>query len=112
MLSGLLITADILICITLIGVVLMQRSEGGAFGMGGGPTGLITTRGAGELLTRATWGLFAGFLSGTLTPALGGSPDKGTSSIIEKLKLHHANTSELNQQALPPASVPTVPAPT
>ena len=35
MLSGLLITLNILVCIALIGVVLLQRSEGGAFGMGG-----------------------------------------------------------------------------
>ena len=62
MLSGLLITFDILVCIALVAIVLLQRSEGGAFGMGGGPTGLITTRGAGDLLTRTTWVLFSLFL--------------------------------------------------
>ena len=39
MLSGLLITIDILIGCALVAVVLMQRSEGGAFGMGGGNAG-------------------------------------------------------------------------
>jgi len=111
MISTLLIAIDSLICLALIIVVLMQRSEGGAFGMGGGPTGLITTRGAGDLLTRTTWVLFAGFLIVSLTLTLVGSHDKATSSIIEKLKLQHANTSELNQQAPPPAPTPTVPAP-
>jgi preprotein translocase subunit SecG len=111
MISTLLIAIDSLICLALIVVVLMQRSEGGAFGMGGGPTGLITTRGAGDLLTRTTWGLFFGFLIVSLTLTLVGSHDKARSSILEKLKLQHANTSELNQQAPPPAPVPTVPAP-
>jgi preprotein translocase subunit SecG len=43
-------------------VVLLQRSEGGALGMGGGPTGFMTARGAGDLLTRTTWILFGAFL--------------------------------------------------
>jgi preprotein translocase subunit SecG len=110
MLSGLLITLDILICLALIGVVLMQRSEGGAFGMGGGPTGLITTRGAGDLLTRTTWILFASFLAVRLTLTLLGAHDKASSSIIDKLKLQHADTSALNQPVAPPPTS-TVPAP-
>jgi preprotein translocase subunit SecG len=110
MLSGLLITLDILICLALIGVVLMQRSEGGAFGMGGGPTGLITTRGAGDLLTRTTWILFASFLVVSLTLTLLGAHDKASSSIIDKLKLQHADTSSLNQPVAPPPTA-TAPAP-
>ena len=62
MLLTILLVIQILISIALIAVVLMQRSEGGALGMGGGPTGLMTARGAGNLLTTATWwlgGMFA-----------------------------------------------------
>ena len=62
MLSSLLLVLNILVCIALIGVVLLQRSEGGVLGSGGSPTGLITTRGAGDLLTRTTWILFSTFL--------------------------------------------------
>ena len=62
MLFGLLLSLNILICIALIGVVLLQRAEGGVLGGGGNPTGLITTRGAGDLLTRTTWILFSAFL--------------------------------------------------
>ena len=62
MLLGILLTIHILVCIALIGVVLLQRSEGGALGMGGGPTGFMTARGAGDLLTRTTWILFSVFL--------------------------------------------------
>ncbi|MBN8552673.1 MAG: preprotein translocase subunit SecG [Caulobacterales bacterium] len=61
MLLHILLVVQILISIALIAVVLMQRSEGGALGMGGGPTGLMTARGAGNLLTTATWWLGAMF---------------------------------------------------
>jgi len=38
----------------LVGVVLMQRSEGGGLGVGGSPSGLMSARGAADFLTRAT----------------------------------------------------------
>ncbi len=38
----------------LVGVILMQRSEGGGLGVGGSPSGLMSARGAADLLTRAT----------------------------------------------------------
>jgi preprotein translocase subunit SecG len=63
MLLTILLTFHILVCIALIVIVLLQRSEGGALGMGGGPSGFMTARGAGDLLTRTTWILFAIFLT-------------------------------------------------
>ncbi|HXQ14199.1 MAG TPA: preprotein translocase subunit SecG [Caulobacteraceae bacterium] len=100
--STLLISIDILVCIALICIVLLQRSEGGAFGMGGGPTGLVTARGAGDLLTRTTWILFGLFLVLSLALTLLGAHDRASSSIVEKLKLQHANPNALNQPVAPP----------
>ncbi|WP_443747518.1 preprotein translocase subunit SecG [Asticcacaulis solisilvae] len=54
MLFYILLTIQILICLSLAGLVLIQRSEGGALGMGGGPSGFMSARGAGNLLTRLT----------------------------------------------------------
>jgi preprotein translocase subunit SecG len=102
MLSGLLITLDILVCIALIAVVLLQRSEGGAFGMGGGPTGLITTRGAGDLLTRTTWVLFSLFLALSVGLTLLGAHDRASNSVLERLKLQQANPNALSQPVTPP----------
>jgi preprotein translocase subunit SecG len=53
----LLLVLELFICIALIGVVLLQRSEGGALGMGGGGSGLgglFSPRGAADTLTRTT----------------------------------------------------------
>ena len=45
-----------IIAAALVGVVLMQRSEGGGLGIGGGggPGGLMSARGAADFLTRTT----------------------------------------------------------
>lgn len=43
-----------LIAAAMVGVILMQRSEGGALGVGGSPNGLMSARGAGDFLTRMT----------------------------------------------------------
>jgi preprotein translocase subunit SecG len=43
-----------IIAAAMVGVILMQRSEGGALGVGGSPNGLMSARGAGDFLTRMT----------------------------------------------------------
>ena len=43
-----------IVAAALVGVVLMQRSEGGGLGIGGSPGGALGARGAADFLTRAT----------------------------------------------------------
>jgi len=52
----LLLVAELIIAIALIGFILLQRSEGGGLGMGGSSSmgGLFTARGAADTLTRTT----------------------------------------------------------
>ncbi|MFM9846359.1 MAG: preprotein translocase subunit SecG [Hyphomicrobiaceae bacterium] len=53
--STVLLVIHLLIAAGLVGVVLLQRSEGGALGIGGGGGGgFMTGRGTANLLTRAT----------------------------------------------------------
>ena len=49
-----LLIVQTLIAVTLIAVILMQRSEGGGLGVGGSSSGFMTARGAADFLTRAT----------------------------------------------------------
>lgn len=53
MLTTFILVVHALIAIALVSVILLQRSEGGALGIGGGG-GLMSARGAADLLTRAT----------------------------------------------------------
>ena len=49
-----LLIVQTLIAGSLVGVILMQRSEGGGLGVGGSSSGFMTARGAADFLTRAT----------------------------------------------------------
>jgi len=49
-----LLIFEALVALALCTVILMQRSEGGGLGVGGSQAGLMTARGAADLLTRAT----------------------------------------------------------
>lgn len=51
-----------LVAAALVGVVLMQRSEGGGLGIGGNPSGAFGARGAADFLTRATKWLAVSFV--------------------------------------------------
>jgi protein translocase SecG subunit len=55
-----LIVIHLMIVLALVGIVLIQRSEGGGLGIGGG-SGLMSARGAANALTRTTGILAAAF---------------------------------------------------
>jgi preprotein translocase subunit SecG len=57
-----LLVLHLMIAAALVGVVLLQRSEGGALGIGGGG-GFMTGRGAANFLTRVTAGLAVAFFT-------------------------------------------------
>jgi preprotein translocase subunit SecG len=59
------IVVHLMIVIALVGVVLLQRSEGGGLGIGGG-SGFMTARGAANALTRATAILATAFFATSL----------------------------------------------
>jgi preprotein translocase subunit SecG len=76
--EGIVLVIHLLLALTLIGLVLMQRSEGGALGIGGGGGGMggfLTARGSANLLTRATAVVAALFIVTSLSLAImaGGS---------------------------------------
>jgi preprotein translocase subunit SecG len=52
-----------LVAAALVGVVLMQRSEGGGLGIGGNPGGAFGARGAADFLTRSTKWLAIAFVA-------------------------------------------------
>jgi preprotein translocase subunit SecG len=64
-----LIVIHLMVVIALVGVVLLQRSEGGGLGIGGG-SGFMTARGAANALTRATGILAIAFFATSLTLSL------------------------------------------
>jgi preprotein translocase subunit SecG len=80
-----LLITHLLIAIALVGVILLQRSEGGALGIGGGGGGnLFTGRGSANLLTRTTAGLAAGFVATSMLLAIVASQGSAPRSILDQ----------------------------
>lgn len=112
MLLTLLLIFEVLVSIMLIIVVLLQRSEGGVLGVGGGPSGFMTTRGAGDLMTRTTWILAALFFSVALLLTVLAGRERGSASVVDRLKVDAINPATLNQPPPAPKGQPGAPTPT
>jgi preprotein translocase subunit SecG len=81
----LLLVVHILVAISLVGVILLQKSEGGALGMGGGGmSGFMTGRSTANLLTRTTAILALLFMLTSLSLVWFNNRDRAPRSIIEQ----------------------------
>jgi preprotein translocase subunit SecG len=76
-----IIVVHLMIVATLIATVLLQKSEGGGLGVGGG-AGFMSSRGTANLLTRTTAVLAVGFFATSLFLSWYASYDRKPSSII------------------------------
>ncbi|ODA68467.1 Protein-export membrane protein SecG [Methyloligella halotolerans] len=106
--STILLVIHLMIAAGLVAVVLLQRSEGGALGIGGGGGGgggLMTGRGAGNALTRATAVLGAAFFATSLLlTILAGYNTGGTSPLTGG-----TIGGDTNLPALPSSPAPATP---
>jgi len=79
-----LFVVHVLIALALIGVVMLQKSEGGALGMGGGGmSGFMTGRSTANLLTRTTAILFALFLATSIALVMMDNAGRAPRSIVD-----------------------------
>jgi len=94
----------LILAIALVGVVLLQRSEGGGLGIGGGGGGgLMSVRGTANLLTRATGILAAAFMATSLILAIMAGNQTERRSILDQPA---GTTAPAPQQAPTEPSVP------
>jgi preprotein translocase subunit SecG len=110
----LLFIVHLLIALALIGVIMLQKSEGGALGMGGGGmSGFMTGRSTANRLTRTTAILGAAFFATSILLVLLGQTASGPRSIIDRGGGGPAPTTPLmpNLPAAPGAPAPAIPAP-
>ena len=97
------IVIHLMIVAVLIGTVLLQKSEGGGLGMGGG-AGFMSSRGTANLLTRTTAVLAVGFFITSLFLSWLASYDRKPSSIIGTPASQSAPVSGGAAPVLPPTS--------
>ena len=83
-----ILVIHLIVALALIGVVLLQRSEGGALGIGGGGGGgagsLFTARGVGNALTRTTAWLAVGFFCTSIALTVIAT-HRGSGSVIDSV---------------------------
>ncbi|MFO1090209.1 MAG: preprotein translocase subunit SecG [Hyphomicrobiales bacterium] len=84
--AAVVLVVHLLVAIALIGVVLLQRSEGGALGIGGGGGGsLFSSRGTANVLTRATAFLAAAFFMTSILLTILNHPATQPTSIFDQV---------------------------
>ena len=85
-----LITIHIMLVLAMIVLVLLQRSEGGALGMGGGGGGggggFMSARGAANALTRTTTIIAAGFFLTSIALGVVANQENRTENVIKQVE--------------------------
>jgi preprotein translocase subunit SecG len=78
-----LLIFHLFIALVVIGLVLLQRSEGGALGIGGGPGATMSSRGAASGLARMTTIAIIAFFGTSIALTLVATQGEGPSSVLQ-----------------------------
>jgi preprotein translocase subunit SecG len=114
--ENVVLIVHLILALCLVGVVLLQRSEGGGLGMGGGGGGgVMSGRQAATALAKLTWVFAAAFICTSVALTIFGAQNAAGRSVIDGVEVPATGTAPLAPVApggdlLPPAT-DTVPAP-
>ncbi len=116
--ENIVLTIHLIISLCLIGIVLIQRSEGGGLGIGGGGGGAMTGRPAISALGKLTWLFGIAFVITSITLTILATRNAGTGSVLDGADLLPPAVIEqpAGDDLLPPSLddaplVPPTPAP-
>ncbi len=104
-----ILTILLIFSVSLVGIVLLQRSEGGGLGLGGGGGGggVMSTRGAATALTKVTWFLGIGFFAAAMALTVISARNAANSSVVTDITIEGTPAPVLpGDVAPPPASAP------
>ena len=102
-----LLVVQAIVAAALVGVILMQRSEGGGLGIGGSPSGMMSARGAADFLTRSTRWLAIVFVILSIVLAVLAAQTSGDVSVESTLD---RSTPAAPAPAAPTPAQPAAPA--
>ncbi|MEM7753298.1 MAG: preprotein translocase subunit SecG [Pseudomonadota bacterium] len=86
--ENVILIVHLILALSLIGVVLLQRSEGGGLGLGGGGGGgggLVSSRGAATALGKVTWALAVCFICTSITLTIIAAQNSAGSSVLDRI---------------------------
>lgn len=104
--QNVVLTVHLILALLLIGVVLLQRSEGGGLGMGS-TGGVMTGRQAANALTKLTWIFAAGFIATSVTLTILSARQAADSSVIDRATTTTAPATTESAPAPAPADSAT-----
>ena len=84
--ENLILILNIILAILLVGVILLQRSEGGALGLGVSQDSFITSRSAGSFLTKVTAIIATLFIITSISLTIMSRDELPTTSVLEKVE--------------------------
>ena len=84
--ENLILVLNIILAILLVIVILLQKSEGGALGIGASQESFISSRSAGNLLTKATAIIATLFIITSISLTIMAQKEIATSSVLEKVE--------------------------
>jgi preprotein translocase subunit SecG len=86
--ENVILVIHLILALGLIGIVLLQRSEGGGLGIGGGGGGgVMSARGAATALGKLTWGFAIAFLITSISLTIISAKNSADSSVVDALGL-------------------------
>lgn len=104
--ENVVLTIHLILALLLVGIVLLQRSEGGGLGMGGGNS-VMTGRGAATALQKLTWVFAAAFIVTSLTLTYLAAQRADSGSVLDQIGVDAPAAPETDAPAgsdlLPPA---------
>jgi preprotein translocase subunit SecG len=83
--ENVVLVIHLILALCLIGVVLLQRSEGGGLGMGGGGGGVMSGRSAATALAKLTWIFAIGFICTSITLTVLAARESAGTSVIDQI---------------------------
>jgi preprotein translocase subunit SecG len=109
---ALVVVIHILVCVTLMGVVLLQQGKGADVGavFGGSSQTVFGASGAGNLLTKVTWGCAIIFFTTSMILAYSSSR-RSSGSLFEGRRIP-ASSAPMSSKAGAPAAASSLVAPT
>ncbi|MCC5975779.1 MAG: preprotein translocase subunit SecG [Rubellimicrobium sp.] len=82
--ENVVLIVHLMLALSLIGVVLLQRSEGGGLGIGGGG-GAMTGRSPATALGKVTWGLAIAFIATSITLTIIAAEQAAGVSVVDRI---------------------------
>ena len=84
--ENVILVVNVILAVLLVGIILLQKSEGGALGLGASQDSFISSRSAGSVLTKTTAIIATLFIITSISLTIMSKEELSNSSVLEKIE--------------------------